>query len=182
MVVELRHRDVGEKPGTGPPAGDGMVRRGRLHDVLASPAGEGLAHVAHDLEAARHVVEALRHVLADSTQRTATSRTGAGTGMDDALARQMLGQAPPGRPDARGLHRLGESRRGRQVLGRVDLQCLDGQFELLDARPELLGGGAEPCPLQPGEFAAQLLDQRAGMDSLARHADDQALERLDVVG
>ena len=47
---------------------------------------------------------------------------------------------------------------------------------------ELLGGGAEPCPLQPGEFEAQLLDQGVGLDRLARHADDQTLERVDVVG
>ena len=102
--------------------------------------------------------------------------------MDHALARQVLGQGPPGRPEACSLHHLGHDRRGPQALGRVGLQRLDGQFELLDPLAELLGGGAEPRPLQPGEFEAQLLDQGVGLDRLARHADDQTLESVDVVG
>jgi hypothetical protein len=50
MVVELRHRDVGQEPGTGPPAGHRMVGSGRLNHLLAGTAGERLAHVAHDLD------------------------------------------------------------------------------------------------------------------------------------
>jgi hypothetical protein len=65
VIVELRYRDVGEQSGSGPPAGNGVVGRGRLHHLLAGTAGEGLAHVAHDLEATRHIVEALGDVLAD---------------------------------------------------------------------------------------------------------------------
>ncbi|WP_232629102.1 tyrosine-type recombinase/integrase [Methylobacterium sp. Leaf118] len=53
---------------------------------------------------------------------------------------------------------------------------------MLDPLAELLGGATEPRPLQPGEFEAQLLDQGVGLDRLARHADDQTLERVDVVG
>ncbi len=102
--------------------------------------------------------------------------------MNHALARQVLGQAPPGRPEAGGLYRLGDGRRGGQAFGRVGLQRLDEQFELLDPLADLLGGGAEPRPLQPVEFEAQLLDQGVGLDRLARHADDQTLECVDVVG
>ncbi len=102
--------------------------------------------------------------------------------MDHALARQMRRQVPPGGLEPSGLPCLGDDRRAGQALGLVDLQRLDGQFELLEARAELLGRGAEPRPLHPGELAAQLLDQGAGVDRLARQADDQTLEGVDVVG
>ncbi len=182
VIVKLRHRDVGQEPRTGPPAGHRMVGGRRLDHQLASAAGERLAHVAHDLEPAWHIVEALGHVLADPAQAPAAGRAGAGTGMDHALARQVRRQVPPSRSGSGGLPRLGDDRRAGQALGLVDLQRLDGQFELLEARAELLGRGAEARPLQPGELAAQLLDEGAGMNGLARQADDQALERVDVVG
>lgn len=154
----------------------------RLDYLLAGPAGERLADVAHDLEPARDVVEALGDVLADPAQAPAAGRAGAETGVDHALARQMGRQVPPGGLEPCTLPRLDDDRRAGQALGLVDLQRLDGQFELFEARAELLGRGAEPRPLQPGELAAQLLDQGTGVDGLARHADDQTLERVDVVG
>jgi hypothetical protein len=181
VIVELRHGDMREQPGAGTAAGDGVVGRGSLHHGLAGSAGEGLAHVPHHLEAARHVIEALRHVLADPAQATAAGRAGAGAGMSDGLARQMIGQGAAPRPSACRLDRLGDDRSRREALGLVDLQGLDGEFELLDAGLQLLGRDAELRPLQPGEFAAELLDQRVGMNGVPRHADDHAFERIHVI-
>ncbi len=72
----------------------------------------------------------------------------------------MHRQGPPGWFEPCGLSRL------------VDLQRFDGQFELLEARAELLGRGGEARPLQPGELSAQLLDQGA---SALTHSDGAAL-------
>ena len=94
----------------------------------------------------------------------------------------MIGQRAPGRPGAGGLDGGGHDRGGGQALGLVDLQRLDGEFELLDARLQLLGRDAELRPLEPGEFAAQLLDERVGVDGLPRHADDHAFERINIIG
>ena len=92
----------------------------------------------HHLEAARHVIERLGHVLADPAQLATARRAGAGAGMDERLARQVIGQRPPYWLLARGLDRLHHDRNGGQPLGLVDLQRLDGEFELLDAA-QLLG-------------------------------------------
>ena len=51
MVVELGDDDVGEKTWARPATSDRMVGRRRLHHSLAKPAGEGLTHVPHHLEA-----------------------------------------------------------------------------------------------------------------------------------
>ncbi len=138
-----------------------MVGGRGLDHLLAGTAGERLADVTHDLEPAWHVVEALGDVLADPAQAPAAGRAGAGTGVDHALARQVGRQVPPGGLEPWGLPRLGDDRRAGQALGLVDLQCLDGQFELLEARAELLGRGAEPCPLQrassPRSFSIRVL-------------------------
>jgi hypothetical protein len=155
--------------------------RGRLDHALAGPAGEGLAHVPHHLEAARNVVERLGHVLADPTQATAAGRAGAGTGMDDRLARQVIRQGPPGRLRPRDLDRLGHNRSRGQALGFVDLQRLDGEFELLDPAAQLLGRGTELGPLEAGKFEAQLLDQGVGLHGILSHADDHPLQRRDVI-
>jgi hypothetical protein len=53
---------------------------------------------------------------------------------------------------------------------------------LLDARLQLLGRDTELRSLELGKFAVQLLDQRVGVDSFPRHADEHALERIDVIG
>ncbi len=65
MIVELLYSDVGEQPRSDPSAGNGVVGCGRLHHLLTGTAGERLAHVAHDLEPARHVIGTLGHILAD---------------------------------------------------------------------------------------------------------------------
>ncbi len=69
--------------------------------------------------------------------------------MDHALARQVGRQVPPGGLEPWGLPRLGDDRRAGQALGLVDLQCLDGQFELTRRVPSFSDEVPEPCPLQP---------------------------------
>jgi hypothetical protein len=102
--------------------------------------------------------------------------------MDHALARQVIGQGAPSRSYAGGLDGGGNDRGGSQTLGLVDLQRLDSEFELLDAGLQLLERDAELCPLETREFAAQLLDECVGVDGFPRHADNHALERIDVIG
>lgn len=101
--------------------------------------------------------------------------------MSDGLARQMIGQGAAPRLSACRLDRLGDDRSRREALGLVDLQSLDGAFEMLDAGLQLLGRDAELRRLQPGEFAAELLDQRVGMNGVPRHAEDHAFERIHVI-
>lgn len=50
-------------------SGNGPARRGSLEDALAADAGELGADVAHDLEAAGHVLQLLRDVAADRRTR-----------------------------------------------------------------------------------------------------------------
>jgi len=87
--------------------------RGGLHHGLAGPAGEGLAHVAHHLEAAWPVIEALLHVLAYPAQATAAGWAGVRAGMSDGLAR--LG-CERGRPWSGRQHRYGPHRTLHRVL------------------------------------------------------------------
>ena len=101
--------------------------------------------------------------------------------MHDRLARQMIGQRASGRLRTGRLDGLDHDRSCGQALGLVDLQRLDGEFELFDPTVQLLGRSAELGPLQPRKLEAQLLDQRVGLHGILRHADDHPLQRRDVV-
>ena len=107
-----------------------------------------------------------------------------GAGWIYLLAREMIGQRPAC-PLRSGLFHerfvYGRFALGR-ALGPVRLERLDGEFQLLEPAVQLLGRRPELLPLEPRQFEAQLLDQRAGMDGVLRHGDDHALERVDIVG
>ncbi|MGA5368182.1 hypothetical protein ACQKGT_15940 [Methylobacterium sp. NPDC052247] len=118
---------------------NGVAMESLLSSLKA--AGEGLAHMAHNLEPARPVVQALDHVLADPSQGPAAGRAGGGTGMD--RARAAFGHGLPDRLETRSLDRLGDGRRRGLTFGLIGLQRLNAQFALLDALPKFLGGGAE---------------------------------------
>ena len=135
MVVVLRYDEVREQPSAGTATRDRVIGRRRRDHRVAGPAGQFLANVPDDLEAARHVIEGLGHVLADPAQSAAATGAGAGGRMQHLFARQMLGQRPARRllRFDRGLDDRRHLRRGgRQPLGLVGLQALDRQLELLD--------------------------------------------------
>src|SRR4051795_5142026 len=77
----------------GPSAFDRQRRHRRLHDGLAGPAAQLRAQVADHLEAGRDIFEHFALVLADAAEGGAAApRAGAGRLVDDARARQVLGQ------------------------------------------------------------------------------------------
>src|SRR5665213_1359711 len=98
MQPVLAEQDVGQQVGAGPAAGNRMRRRGRLRDRLAGPARVLLPHMLDHLPLARHQLQHLGHVFAQLVQRPATTRAGLRHGIDDPLARQVLGQRPARRP------------------------------------------------------------------------------------
>jgi hypothetical protein len=91
VIVVFGHDDVGQQPGAGATTGNRVIGRRCGNDRVASAAGQLLAQVPHDLEAARHVIEGLGHILADPPQRVAAARTAGGGAMHDLLARQVIG-------------------------------------------------------------------------------------------
>jgi hypothetical protein len=114
-----------------------MKRRWWLSDRLAGAAGELLAHVLDHLPLPRNELQRLRHVFADLAQPVATAARAIGrSGMDNALARQMLGQWPPGRaPPLERLYfdPLGLGPLRSQSRRRLGLRCIlleVGEFEL----------------------------------------------------
>ena len=140
----------------------------RLDDGLAGPAAHPRPDMADDLEAGRHVFEHLADVLAQHAEhRAAAARAGAGCGMAQRLARQVLGQPLPAAGPG-GLRRwlAGRPDRDGSSPGRVSfLELADQQLELLDGPVELLRGAAEPRPAQHGQLGLELLDmQGLGVD------------------
>src|SRR4051794_18220087 len=141
----------------GPSAFDRQRRHRRLHDGLAGPAAQLRAQVADHLEAGRDVFEHFALVLADAAEGgAAATRAGAGWFVDDALARQVLGQRLADRLAALAwagweggmvrTSRLGRADAGLGVLrGEVFFEAADQQFKLFDVAIELFRGAAEAC-------------------------------------
>ena len=82
---------MGQQPGAGTATGNWVIRRRRLDHRVAGPAGELVADVTDDLEAAWHIVQRLGHVCADLAQRAAAARAGARRRMNHLFTGQMLG-------------------------------------------------------------------------------------------
>jgi hypothetical protein len=74
VVAILRHRDVGEQPSTRAATANRKLRRGRLHDCLAGPAGELGPHMTDDMEPAGDVIQDLGLVATERTQLATTGR------------------------------------------------------------------------------------------------------------
>ena len=152
----LGEQDMGEQLRPGAPARDRVRGRRRLGDRLAGPAGELLAHVLDHLPLPRNELQRLGHVLADLAQpAVAAARAGRGRRIDDALARQMLGQRP-----ARRLAPL--ERRHRDLLGCRQLRR---------------GLGLRRILFQVGELKLKLIEQRATLRGLPELLVPQLLDR-----
>src|SRR5208337_4976514 len=94
----LGEQHLCEQPWPGATARDRMRGRRRLRDALAGAAGELLAHVLDHFPLPRHELQHLGHVLADLVQKPAAAGAGCRGRINDALARQMLGQRAARRP------------------------------------------------------------------------------------
>ncbi len=114
-------------------------------------------------------------------QAPAAGRAGAGTGVDHALARQVRRQVPPGGLEPSGLPRLGDDRRAARRSASSTTSASMASSSCSRRVPSF-STRCRTAPASSGELAAQLLDQGAGVDRLARQADDQTLEGVDVVG
>ena len=174
MQAVLGEQDMGEQLGAGAPARDRMRGRRRLGDRLAGAAGELLAHVLDHLPLARNELQRLGHVLADLAQgAAAAARAGQGRRIDDALARQMLGQRPARRlaplerrhRDLLARRRCRQPRRGLGLRG-ILFQVGELQLELLEQRAAFRGL-AEPLVPQLGDRELELLDQQRAVLRLA---------------
>jgi len=93
VVDVLGHQHMREQAGACLAARDGQCWCWRLGDGVATLAGELGADVAHDLEAAGHILQHLGHVLAQRRHRPAARAAAVGmrSGVDDLVARQMVG-------------------------------------------------------------------------------------------
>ena len=118
-------------------------RRGRLHDLLAGPAGVSRPPYHQHAERGRHDVEALGDVLADPMQPARAARAGRALDVDQRLdARQVRRQGAAVRSPARRALRL----HGRRGLFDGLVSSLD-LLGLLDAEKELIFGEAlGPAP------------------------------------
>ena len=176
VVAVLGHQDVGQKPWPGPAALDRARGQGRLHEALASPAGEARPRDAVHHEAAGDVLQLLGDVLAQASQATAAAGAGVLAGGDlDLHARDVVRDRPaPGATRLLVLVLLGQPQAAHDGPGR-HLARLEGQMQLLGA----LARGAVAMRPGPGELVAELLDQ----GGLRLHLGDQKpRERLQVAG
>jgi len=167
MQAILGKQQMGEQPWPPTPTRDRVRGRRRLRDLLARPARELLAHVLDHLPLARDELQRLGHILAELVQNAAAAWTGARPRIDDALARQMLGQRPARRlapMESLNLDLLARRRLRRHLrrsfgFGGVLLHVGEPQLQLLEHRTPLRGL-SEPLVPQLGDRELHLLDQQ----------------------
>jgi len=172
------------RPGPARPRAIVWLGAGVFAPQSRKPAGEGLTHVPHHLEAAWHVVEALGHVGADPAQNAAAVRAAADAGINNLLARQVVGERPScglGGLFAGCPEHLGNSREGSNPLCMILIERLNRQFELLDGALDLLRRAAKLRPLEPGKLEPKLLDLGTRRNRILHQLADNALERIDVI-
>ena len=167
MLAVLRGQHQGQQVRTGTATGDRVRGRRRLADRLAAAAGDLLPHVLDHLPAARHAFEGLGHVLAQLADGAAALGAGAGRGVDDPLARQVLRQGPAGRlagaarPCRVVDRRCRDLGRGLRFGGGL-LELGQLQLELGDDVASALGGLAVLLAPGLGEQQLQALDLQPG--------------------
>ena len=176
VVDILAHQHMGEQPGTGTAALNGLGGQRRLGEALAARAGQARAHDPVHHEPAGHILELLRHVLTDPPQRSPAPNAAVALWKElDLLARDVvrdraaLGLIP--------LFHIRQPQLGRH-RGRGDLAGLEGQLQLLGR----LGRGAEPVGAVAGELMAQLLDQKRLRLDLGQEPRRKGPQVLGVMG
>jgi hypothetical protein len=97
VLAVLGGQNQGKQVRSGAATGDRVRGRRGLADRLVAAAGNLLAHMLDDFPAPRHAFQGLGDVLAELAHRAAAFGAGAGHGVEDPLARQVLGQVPAGR-------------------------------------------------------------------------------------
>ena len=183
VVGVLGHQHMGEQPRRGAAAADRQARRRGLGDGLAAAAGELRPDMPDHAEPARQVVQHLGHVLAEAAQRAAAGRAGMRLGaVLHHLARQVLRQRAAGRLAAlwpgRGVRRILGGCRG----GRLRLQLLERQLQLVGLGRQPLRRAAELQPPQPGQLQPEPLDQRALIGQRRGLRQHDGAQRVGVVG
>src|ERR1700732_3980454 len=99
MLPVLLEQDHRQQARARPAAGDHVKRRRRLADLLAVAASELLADVLDHLPLPRDHLQRLGNILAPLAQpSTAATLAGRGAGLDNPLARQVLGKRLARRP------------------------------------------------------------------------------------
>jgi hypothetical protein len=156
VLAELLEEDCRQQVRASPAPRRRVERRRGLADPLAVPAGELLPHGLHHLPAARDHLQRLGDILAELHDPARAAGLAAGRRRDDhALARQMrregLAHRAPTLPGGRRRDRRPERLGGEIVLGRVGLELLELQLQLVE-QPRLALGP------RPVEGAPQLLD------------------------
>ena len=143
--------------------------------MLSRAAGELLAHVLYHFPMSGHELQRLGHILADLVQKPAAARTRGRGRINDALARQMLGQRPARRlASLEAAHRnlrlcRGQLRHGLRLRG-IFFQLGKPQLELLQERAPFRGLSELLVP-QLGNRVFELLDQQGAMFRFAlQHA------------
>ena len=194
MLAVLGRQHQGEQVRAGTATGDRVRGGRRLADRLAAAAGDLLAHMLDHLPAPRHAFEGLGDVLAELADRAAALGAGAGRGVDDPLARQVLRQGSAGRlagairswrPIDR---RCGDLGRGL-CFGRGLLELAQLQLELVDQPPPRSAGLAELLAPGLGEQQLQALDLqpgagdlRLGLEACGALGQDHRMRCGEVVG
>src|SRR3954447_4006136 len=170
---------------SGPAACNRVRGRRRLRYALAIAAGHRLAHVLDDLPAPRLALERLRDDLSQFAQaRAAALAANARCGMNDALARQMVGQRPArrfaciDRASSFG-GRPGGNLRLSLDLGLRLLEVRYSKFELLDDLLAALGGLTKLRAPRLGKQELQPLDLETEAGAFALGFDQTLALRQD---
>ena len=173
VLAVLLEQDHRQQVGTGPAPRRRVERRRRLRDLLASPAGELLAHRLDHLPPARDHLQRLGHVLADLRQLLrAAARAGGRSGHHHPLAQQVRRKRLAGRPaPGEALDLAGLRRRllGRQlVFRRARLELVELEFQLVEKTLLALRALAVDLALELLDRQLQEGDLRRGVRHL-RH-------------
>ena len=158
MLAVLGRQHQGKQMRTSTATGDGVRGSRRLADRLAAAAGDLLPHMHDHLPAARHAFEGLGDVLAELADGAAALGTGTGCGVEDPLARQVLGQGSACRLTGAIPSRWPIDRRDSDLGRDLCLSC--GLLELAQLQLELVNQPPSSLAGLPELFAPSFGEQQ----------------------